>query len=289
MFAADLARMVEFSFGALPTVHGTGIPGFGREFWERARRFASQFPFARPWAESIDRLLIQLQPPNLFFKVDWGQQCALRITIYFRFAAPLAEFTLGRALAHAAPLVWNGPSPYRLAGYVGEPAPFIVGFRTGLDGHLVAMYYRVRAPREHVFCQSLPAFVRELSLPTTVPETVRATLAGMIGLGTPSILGVNSASDDRLAELKLDVAGVTIADALAWIGRHGADTSRVHSLAATARRLRVEMLSYCGARVGADGMQGWKLYMPVRPTGRVAAAPRMRIDDDQRRLNGAVW
>lgn len=289
IFGADATRQVEFSFSPLAGVYGTGIPGAGPEFWSRVRHFARPFTFARSWVQAVDRLLLRLQPPSFFFKVDWGDERALRITIYFRFEAPADELDLRAALADASPLAWNGPSPHRLGRCLGEPAPFIVGFRTGLDGHQVAMYYRVRAPREHVITEGLPALARELSLPATVPETVRATLAGVVGFGAPSIVGVDSPRDGELAELKLDVAGVTIADALYWIRRHGADAKRVHTLAATARRLRIEVLSYCGAKVGAGGMLGWKLYMPVRPIGRVAGAPRMRIGDDQRRIAGVLW
>jgi hypothetical protein len=288
-FGADAARQVEFSFSAAATVFGTGIPGRSREFWEQVRRFAGPFEFARSWVKAVDRLLVRLAPPAFFFKVDWSEGKALRITIYFRFEKPVSEAELIGAMGDASPLVWDGPSPHILARSLGEAGPFIVGFRTGLDGHQVAMYYRVRAAREQFLVEQLPAIVGELSLPNTVPGKVRDVLKGVIGFGAPSILGVNSRRESEGPELKLDVAGVTLADALLWIGQQGADIQRVRALATIARRMRIEVLSYCGAKIGSEGLLGWKLYMPVRPMDRVIAAPRIRIGDDQRRLAGFPW
>lgn len=289
IFGADAARQVEFSFSARADTYGTGIPGAGAGFWERVRRFAAPCAFAGAWVRAVDRLLSRLQPPSFFFKVDWAHERALRITIYFRFEAPVDEAALHGALAEAAPLVWAGPPAHRLGRCLGEPAPFIIGFRTGLDGHQVAMYYRIRATRARFMAASLPALARELSLPPTLPETVAGTLDGVFGFGAPSIIGIDSARGAEPGQLKLDVAGVPVSDALHWISAHGAGSERIHALGAIARAMRIEMLSYCGAKVGAEGMLGWKLYMPARPTARIAAAPRIRFGDDQRRIAGVLW
>ena len=289
IFRTELARKVEFSFSAHPDTYGTLTSGSGREFWSRVRHFAADQRYAGAWLLAADGVIASLQTPDFFFKVDWVDNRAVRITIYLRCteAAEVADLT--SALAHAYPLQWSGPDPLMLARHLGEQAPFIISLRTGIDGHQVAMYYRMRSSRDQVIGHQLPAVTTALALPDSTPGIVSATMAGLPGCGAPSIIGVTSPTRDKPIELKLDVCGVPLADALRWIGRHRASPHRTATIAETARRLRIPILNYCGAKVGANGMLGWKVYLPVHPNDRVAAVPRVHVDSDQVRLTMAPW
>jgi hypothetical protein len=266
LFGMDAAQAVEYSFDEDVERHGTMLTGKGPEFLSRVRLFGESLEFARPWAVAIGQVVARVQPHGFFFKADWRNECIERLTLYCRFERPIDEEVLRSALAAAAPLAWEGPQPNSLGRLLGEPSPRIVGLRVDSNGgYSTALYFRIRVPRSQFMRDQLPPLLLQLSLPESMATQIDRSLASLLGSAYPPMLGIDTPRGQESAVLKLDVAGVFLAEALAFISRMGAPRKRVQELGCVGRALRLELLNYVGTKFGPTGYAGWKLYMPIRP------------------------
>jgi hypothetical protein len=266
LFGADAARAVEYSFGADADRYGTMLTGSGPEFLTRVRQFGESMEFALRWSGAIRRVVAQVQPQGFFFKVDWRNECIERLTLYCRFERAVDEAILRSALAAAAPLAWEGPQPNSIGRLLGESSPRIIGLRVDSKGrYSTALYFRIRVPRSQFMCDQLPPLLSQLSMPESVATQIDRSLASLLGSAYPPMLGIDTPHGQESAILKLDVAGVFLAEALAFVSRMGAPEVRVRELGCVGRALRLELLNYVGTKFGPRGYVGWKLYMPIRP------------------------
>lgn len=270
-FRAEAARYLEYSFGVSAQRYGTMLSGAGPDFLERVGRFARDTGFSAAWARSQARLSDALAPASYFFKVDWLACEPDAVTLYHRFERGLGDEALASALADT----WGGPHPNELAWTLGEASPCIVAQREMAAGDKsTAVYYRLFQRRQAFLGSNLGALLDRLALPEELGAEVGKTLEPLLGFAFPPMMGI----DSQPVALKFDVAGVPLAHALRFILRLGACPKRAAELGNTGRSLGLETLNYVGTKFGAGGLEGWKLYMPIRALERLRQPwPRLAV------------
>jgi hypothetical protein len=279
LFRAEISEYLEYSFAEDAERYGTMISGAGSSFMERVCGFGRATILHGPCLRSLDGLSKALVPASYFFKVDWLGAGVEQLTLYCRFDGTLQPEALRRALAQSQPFAWNTAEPHALARVLGEASPVIIALRVHASGQArMASYFRIRRPREEFLEGELPPLLDLLSLRCSMAAEIRTTLASLIGFWFPPMIGIDSPEPGGSATLKIDVAGVCLSEAVAFLKSLGAGADRVSRLGRVGRGLGLEVLNYVGSKFTASGQSAWKLYMPVHSRRSVLTpGPKLRI------------
>lgn len=279
LFRAEISEYLEYSFAEDAERYGTMISGAGSSFMERVCRFARATIRPGPYLGSLEGLSKALVPASYFFKVDWLGACFEQLTLYCRLDGTLPPESLRQGLARAEPFAWNTAEPHELARVLGEASPVIIALRVHASGRVrMASYFRIRRPREEFLEVELPPLLELLGLRSSLVAEIRTTLASLVGFWFPPMIGIDSPEPGGTATLKIDVAGVCLSEAVAFLRRLGAGAERVSRLSSVGRGLGLEVLNYVGSKYTVSGLSAWKLYMPVHSRQSVLApGPKLRI------------
>jgi len=265
IFRAEAYSVVEYSFDAAPDRRGVmvgGKPGF----LTAVQQFAAGLPFAADWTWSTQRFTELVRPDAFLLRCDCRAEEIMAITLYCRFPMEPDDNAFCRYMRAARPFTWTGPSPGAIAALLGVPGPRGIGFRVDATGdRQTALYYRVQADTGKLPPEVLPQLVRVCGLPESLAETIGADIHSLYPPGPVGVIGVDCGEDGWAKALKFDPANVPLSKALSFLGARLASVARMEELSSVARSLRAQWVSYLGAKYGAEGFAGWRVYFSVRP------------------------
>jgi hypothetical protein len=278
-FRTQLAQYVEYSLDANP--RRLGIMIFGEDsFWDSLEQFVRPFAFSKVWFPAVRRFATGVRPVNYLFKVDWDDEQVRSLSLYCRFVENLSAADLANALAHAAPLSWEGPAPQDIGRVLGTPWPHGIGLRVQADGaYHSAIYNRVSMPGTAFRLRCLPELIELCGMPASLEKEMHADMAFVYGRGPVGVVGIDGGAKDRVKAIKLDADGVPVTWAFRFIRQRGVSAQRLAELSDMVTRLGIDRLGYLGLKYAAEGFESWKLYIArqfrlIRP----ALAPHLDIN-----------
>lgn len=279
IFRAESYSAVEYSFDTVPDRRGLMVGG-KQGFLVSVGQFAAGLPFAADWMWAVQHFTAVVHPDAYLLRADCRAEEVIAITLYCRFPMEPDDHVFLRYMDAARPFAWTGPSPASIAATLGLPGPRGICFRVDENGHRqTALYYRVEADNASLPPDVLPQLVRVCRLPEGLAETISADIHALYPPGPVGVIGVDGGEDGRAEALKFDPANVPVSKAITFLGTKHVSAARIADLSSVARSLRAQWVSYLGAKYGAEGFAGWRVYFSVRPNLlAVPLVPRIVVE-----------
>lgn len=265
LFRHEAFRPLEYSYDDDSAAAGLMIVARQRDLLQRVGALAdSVHAGASRWHAAVADLLAGAPAAGYFVKADGDPATIRRLTVYARYAAPLADDEVRGLLSGMLP-AWSVRLPAaRIA--LDCAGPYGVGVRLDDDGSCAyAVYYLVEQTADAFVRDDLVALVDWLAWPQEQVQRIAAVVRALHQPGQLGPVGFGFTDAGEPRALKLDAPGIPLQRALAFARRLGATERRIGELKNIARALQLDQFNYVGVTLAPPQPVRWKFYMPVRP------------------------
>jgi hypothetical protein len=265
LFRSVSAQSVEYSFAAADDVVTTMIP-LTADLLPAVSRFAAELRFAGQWAWSVERFARAVDPNAYLFRVDWYQARPKALTLYCRFHTEPQGDEFSRAMMHADPFSWDGPSSDRVGAALDTPGPRGIAFRVSEKGTLrCALYYRSDAHAGRALSERLPELLDACSYPAELAGVIESCLRPLYQPGPIGVVGIDNGTNGTAGALKFDPANVPLTAGFLCLAQIGVAERRLAELKRVAIGLRARSATYLGIQFSGEGVSGWRFYLGCEP------------------------
>ncbi len=265
LFRTVLSRQVEYSYSQDEEGFTTMIP-LQHDRLAQVWDFSHVLPFAGEWAWSVRRFAGEIHPDTFLFRLDWRQNEPIAVTLYCRFPSEPDELEFKRAINHAQPFHWHGPSPSAIASSLGLSGPRGIAFRATRSGSMrTALYFRSEEHSGSAWSRRLLDLLASCSYPQDLALLIEDHVRQLYRPGPIGVIGLDDGEDGVPSSLKFDPADVPLVKTFAWLAQIGVPANRIAALRRIAIGLRAEYVTYAGAQYSREGVSGWRVYLACEP------------------------